>query len=285
MNQENISFIRLLTSTETLAQNYQNLDDMLERKQMKERLVVYVFNLQQKMRELESNQNGTLFDDERFFGYTTRIQNLEKIINEILKTKHHASITQEEAEDDKSLREVTPSQLISDDTSDHSSVCSDSCSDDEDDDESEEEEVDSKEIIKTEENEEKEFINTISSLHSNKIGIEEQRKIMEVNENEKHELLDGLVDMASILKGEATSINSHLIDQNQQLSKLSEKAESTSTQLGGEVKNLNNHFRKQIVSSCGGIVHVLFIVIVFFIVTMFMRLLPRRFSYLSLIKA
>lgn len=55
----------------------------------------------------------------------------------------------------------------------------------------------------------------ISSLSNNKIGREEKRKQLEASEIEKEDLLSELVDMAAALKGEASSISTHLKDQNQ----------------------------------------------------------------------
>jgi len=64
----------------------------------------------------------------------------------------------------------------------------------------------------------------------------------------------------------------------QELDALGEAAEDNSGKLGGEVKRLHAHFRRRLVSICGGIMHMLIILLVFLGVVIFMRLAPRRFN-------
>jgi hypothetical protein len=107
----------------------------------------------------------------------------------------------------------------------------------------------------------------------------------EAREDAKQALLDELVSMAAALKGEATSISRHLQDQNKDLEKLSDIAEITSSKLGGEVTRLHAHFRRQLVSICGGIFHMIVILVVFFIVAVFMRVFPRRFHLIDVARS
>lgn len=104
----------------------------------------------------------------------------------------------------------------------------------------------------------------------------------EVQEEAKQQLLDELVDMAAALKGEATTISTQLQDQTKDLDKLKDIADANSSKLGGEVTRLHVHFRRRLVSVCGGICHMIAIVITFALVAVFMRIFPRRFSIIEL---
>ena len=70
----------------------------------------------------------------------------------------------------------------------------------------------------------------------------------------------------------------------QDLTGLSEVAESNLQNLGGEVLKLNVHFRRRMVAMCGGILHMVAILLTFFAAVVFMRLAPRRFALLDLVR-
>jgi hypothetical protein len=102
-------------------------------------------------------------------------------------------------------------------------------------------------------------------------------------EASKDELLEELVGLAAALKGEARALNSHLVDQNKDLDKLSTVAELTSTQLGGEVRKLHAHFRRRLVAACGGLGMLMAVVFSFAAAVLFMRFFPRRWSVWSVL--
>jgi len=100
-------------------------------------------------------------------------------------------------------------------------------------------------------------------------------------EASKDELLEELVGLAAALKGEARALNSHLVDQNKDLDKLTTVAELTSTQLGGEVRKLHAHFRRRLVAACGGLGMLMAVVFSFAAAVLFMRFFPKRWSVWS----
>lgn len=156
--------------------------------------------------QMESTLEDNSINDGIFFGYTRRIQILESKLEEIVSKNGFSEEAKERQEDD----EETETEDESEDSEEYSS------------DESIENEVKEnidKAMFKAKKEESSTMNETtnleVSSLKNNKIGIEEKRKQLEESEMEKEALLSELVDMAALMKGEATSISTHLIDQNQ----------------------------------------------------------------------